>query len=188
MELKISDVSISCCIYVWQGANCKRNNNDLVFLFVCLLVLIFDLRSLCLLGIKFGTAHRDGVDVAGVSTEGLFAGTFPHVPQLGQRVAGSRDESIHVWRQSQGHAVSNVVSEDNLLLASLEVPQAAGQQREEENWAWVNPDCEKKFNHPYIDTYMAVFSERTHQVVSPEAVRISVSLMNRQQDRYPVGS
>lgn len=141
-----------------------------------------------MLGIKCGTAHRDGVDVAGVPTEGLFAGTFPQVPQLGQRVAGSRDESIHVWRQSQGHAVSNVVSEDNLLLASLEVPQAAGQQREEESWAWVNPGCEKKFNHPYIDTYMAVFSEQTHQVVSPEAVRISLSLIKRQQDRYPVCS
>lgn len=31
-----------------------------------------------------------------------------------------------------------------------------------------------------------VFHEKTHQVVSPEAVRISVSLMKRQQDRYPV--
>lgn len=35
---------------------------------------------------------------------------------------------------------------------------------------------------------MAVFSEQTHQVVSPEAVRISVSLRKRQQDRYPVCS
>lgn len=87
-------------------------------------------------------AHRDGVDVAGVSAEGLFAGAFPQVPQLGQRVTGSRDESIHVWRQSQGHAVSNVVSEDNLLLASLQVPETAGQQREEERQAWVNPGCE----------------------------------------------
>lgn len=93
---------------------------------------------------KYDAAYRDGIDVAGVSAEGLFAGTFPQVPQLGQRVTGSRDESIHVWRQSQGHAVSNVVSEDNLLLASLEVPQTAGQQRKEESQAWVNPGCEKK--------------------------------------------
>lgn len=78
---------------------------------------------------KRAAAHRDGVDVAGVSAEGLFAGAFPHVPQLGQRVTGSRDESIHLWRQSQGHAVSNVVGEDNLLLASLQVPETAGHNR-----------------------------------------------------------
>lgn len=52
----------------------------------------------------------------------------------------------------------------------------------------VNPGCEKKINHPYIDTYAAVFTEGTHQVVSPEAVIISESLMKRQHDRYPVCS
>lgn len=96
-----------------------------------------------------------------MSAEGLFAGAFPQVPQLGQRVTGSRDESIHVWRQGQGHAVSNVVSEDSLLLASLQVPETAGQQRKEERQAWVNPGCEgKKSNHPYIDMDI-VLSELT---------------------------
>lgn len=72
--------------------------------------------------------HSDGVDVAGVSREGLLAGSFPHVPQLGQGVAGSGDEGVLVGGQSQGHAVSNVVGEDDLLLAGLQVPQAAGEQ------------------------------------------------------------
>lgn len=75
--------------------------------------------------------HRDGVDVAGVSAEGLLAGPFPQVPQLGQRVAGSRDEGVHVGGQGQRHAVSNVVGEDDLLLASLQVPQAAERKEEE---------------------------------------------------------
>lgn len=70
-------------------------------------------------------SHSDGIDVTGVSREGLLAGAFPHVPQLGQRVAGSGDEGVHVGGQSQGHAVSNVVGEDHLLLACLQVPQAA---------------------------------------------------------------
>lgn len=126
-------------------------------------------------------AHRDGVDVTGVSSEGLFAGTFPQVPQLGQRIAGARNESIHVWRQRQWHTVSNVVGEDNLLLASLQVPQTAGQQRERESHVWVNPGISVKKKSSTL-----VFHEETHQVVSPEAVRISVSLMKRQQDRYPV--
>lgn len=64
-----------------------------------------------------------------MSREGLLADAFPHVPQLGQRVAGSRDEGVHVGGQSQGHAVSNVVGEDHLLLAGLQVPQAAGGTR-----------------------------------------------------------
>lgn len=72
--------------------------------------------------------HSNGIDVAGVSREGLLAGSFPHVPQFGQRVAGSRDEVVHVRRKSQRHAVSNVVGEDNLLLAGLQVPQAAEDQ------------------------------------------------------------
>lgn len=72
--------------------------------------------------------HSDGVDVAGVSREGLLAGSFPHVPQFGQGVAGSGDEGVLVGGQSQGHAVSNVVGEDDLLLAGLQVPQAAGEQ------------------------------------------------------------
>lgn len=112
-----------------------------------------------MLGMKRGAAHRDGVDVAGVSAEGLLAGAFPQVPQLGQRVTGSRDESIHVWRQSQGHAVSNVVSEDNLLLASLQVPETAGQQREEEKRDRLGLILavrgKKKSNHPYIDMEMS---------------------------------
>lgn len=70
-------------------------------------------------------SHRDSIDVTGVSGEGLLAGAFPHVPQLGQRVAGSGDEGVHFGGQSQGHAVSNVVGEDHLLLASLQIPQAA---------------------------------------------------------------
>lgn len=78
-------------------------------------------------------AHSDGVDVAGVSGEGLLAGPFPQVPQLGQGVAGSWDEGVHVRGQGQGHAVSNVVGEDGLLLAGLQVPQTAGRwEREEE--------------------------------------------------------
>ncbi len=75
--------------------------------------------------------HRDGVDVAGVSGEGLLALPFPQVPQLGQRVAGSGDEGVHVGGQSQGHAVSDVVGEDDLLLAGLQVPQTAGGGEEE---------------------------------------------------------
>lgn len=71
------------------------------------------------------SAHRDGVDVAGVSGEGLLAGAFPQVPQLGQRVAGSGDEGVHVGGEGQRHAVSNVVGEDDLLLAGLQVPQTA---------------------------------------------------------------
>lgn len=70
-------------------------------------------------------SYSDSIDVAGVSGEGLLAGAFPHVPQLGQRVAGSGDEGVHVGGQSQGHAVSNVVGEDHLLLACLQIPQAA---------------------------------------------------------------
>lgn len=77
----------------------------------------------------FVSSHSNGIDVAGVSREGLLAGAFPHVPQLGQGVAGSRDEGVHVGGQSQGHAVSNVVGEDHLLLAGLQVPQAAGGTR-----------------------------------------------------------
>lgn len=69
--------------------------------------------------------HSDGVDVTGVSSEGLLADAFPHVPQLGQRVAGSGDEGVHVGGQGQRHAVSNVVGEDDLLLASLQIPQTA---------------------------------------------------------------
>lgn len=65
-----------------------------------------------------------------MSREGLLAGAFPHVPQLGQRVTGSGDEGVHVGGQSQGHAVSNVVGEDDLLLACLQVPQAAESTRE----------------------------------------------------------
>lgn len=75
--------------------------------------------------------HSDGVDVAGVSREGLLAGPFPKVPQLGQRVTGSRDEGVLVRGESQRHAVANVIGEDGLLLSSLQVPQAAGEQREE---------------------------------------------------------
>lgn len=67
-----------------------------------------------------------------MSREGLLAGPFPQVPQLGQRVTGSRDEGVHVRGQCQGHAVSNVVGEDHLLLACLQVPQTAGDEREEE--------------------------------------------------------
>lgn len=78
--------------------------------------------------------HIDGVDVAGVSGEGLLAGPFPQVPQLGQRVTGSRDEGVLVLGESQRHAVSNVVGEDDLLLASLQVPQTAGRKREEERY------------------------------------------------------
>lgn len=74
--------------------------------------------------------HRDGVDVAGVSGEGLLAGAFPQVPHLGQGVAGSRDEGVHVGGHGQWHAVSNVVGEDDLLLAGLQVPQTA-ERREE---------------------------------------------------------
>lgn len=70
-------------------------------------------------------SHSDSIDVTGVSREGLLAGAFPHVPQLGQRVTGSGDEGVHVGGQSQGHAVSNVVGEDHLLLACLQIPQAA---------------------------------------------------------------
>lgn len=77
--------------------------------------------------------HRDGVDVTGVSGEGLLAGPFPQVPQLGQRVAGSGDEELHVGGQSQRHAVPDVVGEDRLLLACLQVPETAerdeGQKR-----------------------------------------------------------
>lgn len=69
--------------------------------------------------------HSDGVDVAGVPAEGLLAGPVPHVPQLGQRVAGSGDEGVHVGGQSQGHAVSDVVGEDHLLLSGFQIPQAA---------------------------------------------------------------
>lgn len=72
--------------------------------------------------------HSDGVDVAGVSAEGLLAGPFPQVPQLGQRVTGSRDEGVAVGRQGQRHAVSNVVGEHGFLLASLQVPQAAAER------------------------------------------------------------
>lgn len=75
-------------------------------------------------------SHSNGIDVTGVSREGLLAGAFPHVPQLGQRVTGSGDEGVHVGGQSQGHAVSNVVGEDHLLLACLQVPQAAESMRE----------------------------------------------------------
>lgn len=141
----------------------------------------FELVSLRLhawLGMKCAAAHRDGVDVAGVSAERLFAGAVPQVPQLGQRVAGSGDESVHVLRQGQGHAVSNVVREDNLLLARLQVPQTAGQQREEGSQAgFINPSSTRRH------TCTAGLYEQTHQVVSPEAVTISESLMKRQQDR-----
>lgn len=75
-------------------------------------------------------SHSNGIDVTGVSREGLLAGAFPHVPQLGQRVTGSGDEGVHVGGQSQGHAVSNVVGEDHLLLACLQVPQTAESTRE----------------------------------------------------------
>lgn len=75
--------------------------------------------------------HSDGIDVAGVADEGLLAGPFPHVPQLGQGVASSGDEGVHVGGQSERHAVSNVVGEDNLLLASLQVPQTAGEEEED---------------------------------------------------------
>lgn len=80
--------------------------------------------------------HNDGIDVTGVSGEGLLAGPFPQVPQLGQRVTGSRDEGVLVLGESQGHAVSNVVGEDELLLAGLQVPQTAGEDREEERHRW----------------------------------------------------
>lgn len=65
-----------------------------------------------------------------MSSESLLAGPCPQVPQLGQRVTGSRDEGVHVRGESQGHAVSNVVGEDDLLLAGLQVPQTA-EEREE---------------------------------------------------------
>lgn len=65
-----------------------------------------------------------------MSGEGLLAGAVPHVPQLGQRVAGSRDEGAHVGGQSQRHTVPDVVGEDHLLLAGLQVPQAAAGQEE----------------------------------------------------------
>lgn len=76
--------------------------------------------------------HSDGVDVAGVSRESLLAGPFPQVPQLGQRVTGSGDEGVHVLGESQGHAVSNVVGEDDLLLARFQVPQTAARREKEE--------------------------------------------------------
>ena len=72
--------------------------------------------------------HSDGVDVTGVSGEGLLAGPFPHVPQLGQRVTGSGDEGALVGGEGQGHAVSNVVGEDDLLLSGLQIPQTAGEE------------------------------------------------------------
>lgn len=78
--------------------------------------------------------HSDGIDVAGVPTEGLLAGPFPQVPQLGQRVTGSRDEGVLLGRESQRHAVSNVVGEHNLLLSSFQVPQAAAEGGRGEKW------------------------------------------------------
>lgn len=78
---------------------------------------------------RCAASHSDGVDVAGVSREGLLADPFPQVPQLGQRVTGSRDKGVHVRGQSQGHAVSNMVGEDDLLLAGLQVPQTAEEDR-----------------------------------------------------------
>jgi len=86
----------------------------------------------CVCVCVFRHPHRDGVDVAGVSGEGLLAGSFPQVPQLGQRVAGSGDEGVHVSGRSQRHAVSDVVGEDDLLLAGFKVPQTAGEEEEEE--------------------------------------------------------
>lgn len=77
--------------------------------------------------------HRYGVDVTGVSGESLLAGPFPQVPQLGQRVAGSGDEELHVRRQSQSHAVPDVIGVDRLLLARLYVPETAGRDERQEN-------------------------------------------------------
>lgn len=163
-----------CCISVCKGANFKK-----IIMNCChWKYFFFQFRWCVSLGLKRAAAHRDGVDVAGVSAEGLFAGAFPQVPQLGQRVTGSRDESIHVWRQSQGHAVSNVVGEDNLLLAGLQVPETAGHNRGKKRdrpGLILAVRGGKKSNHPS--------SERAHQVVSPEAVTISLSLKKRQQDR-----
>lgn len=76
-----------------------------------------------------GCPHRNGINVAGVAREGLLAGAFPQIPQLGQRVTGSRDEGVCVGGESQRHAVSNVVGEDDLLLAGLQVPQTAEDER-----------------------------------------------------------
>lgn len=76
-----------------------------------------------------GYPHRNGVNVAGVSGESLLAGAFPQIPQLGQRVTGSRDEGVHVGGESQRHAVPNVVDEVELLLAGLQVPQTAEDER-----------------------------------------------------------
>lgn len=76
-----------------------------------------------------GYPHRNGINVAGVARESLLAGAFPHIPQLGQRVTGSRDEGAHVGGESQRHAVSNVVGEDDLLLAGLYVPQTAEDEK-----------------------------------------------------------
>ena len=95
--------------------------------------------------------HRDGVDVAGVSTEGLLAGPVPQVPQLGQGVAGSGDEGVHVGGQSQRHAVSDVVGEHLLLLTGLQVPQAAGGGGAQETVGrvcfqiWTNSHCSHVF-------------------------------------------
>lgn len=73
--------------------------------------------------------HSNGIDIAGVALECLFALAIPDVPQFGQRVTGPRNEHLHIRGQSQAHTITHMVKIDNLLLARLYIPQCTRREQ-----------------------------------------------------------
>lgn len=69
----------------------------------------------------------DGVDVRLVARKGLHRLSGTDIPELGERVAGTRDEGVLVGGvQADAHDIAKVVGELGDLLASLNVPLHAG--------------------------------------------------------------
>lgn len=122
-----------------------------------------------------GDAHPDGVDVALVASEGLSALGFSDVPQLGGEVARPRDEKLEVRGHRQGHAVPLVPSEDGFLGPRLNVPQHAEKRTEQRRL--LSARLKRSGGGG------GGVRGGSHQVQSPELVRISLSLRKRQQDR-----
>ena len=69
----------------------------------------------------------DGVDVGLVASEGLDSLTSTNIPELGESIASTRDESVLVGRvKADAHDVSEMVGELSDLLASLNIPLHTG--------------------------------------------------------------
>ena len=99
----------------------------LTILFSSLLCLVLLLRILFLFSSPSPSSppptHHYGVDVALVSSEGLYTVAAPDVPQFRRGIAGPRDKCLLVRGEGQGHHVACMPGErrhlDEAVLASV---------------------------------------------------------------------